>query len=126
MPAKSAPSHLSRRERQILDILYQRGSAGVAEIQAGLPQTPSYSAVRALVRILEEKGHVNHEERDGRYVYAPTISREKASRSAVTPDPELAQAAINAVRQWRYEPALLNGQPIETATTITVNFQLGP
>ena len=83
MPAKNASSHLSRRERQILDILYQRGSAGVAEIQAGLPQTPSYSAVRALVRILEEKGHVKHEEREGRYLYAPKISRAKASRSAV-------------------------------------------
>src|SRR5258708_19816814 len=84
MPVKPAPSHLSRRERQILDILYQRGSAGVAEIQAGLPQTPSYSAVRALVRILEEKGHVRHEERDGRYVYAPKVSRAIASRSAMT------------------------------------------
>lgn len=102
MPAKPAPPHLSRRERQILDILYQRGSAGVAEIQAGLPQTPSYSAVRALVRILEEKGHVKHDERDGRYVYAPKISRAKASRSAVTHlietffngSPEQAMAAL--------------------------------
>src|SRR5260370_14200794 len=102
MPVKRAPSHLSRRERQILDILYQRGSAGVAEIQAGLPQTPSYSAVRALVRILEEKGHVRHEERDGRYVYAPKVSRAKASRSAVTHlvetffngSPEQAMAAL--------------------------------
>jgi TonB family protein len=49
-----------------------------------------------------------------------------ALKPAGSPDPELAQAAINAVRQWRYEPALLNGQPIETATTITVNFQLEP
>ncbi|HXI44447.1 MAG TPA: BlaI/MecI/CopY family transcriptional regulator [Bryobacteraceae bacterium] len=102
MPTRPAPSHLSRRERQILDILYQRGSAGVAEIQAGLPHTPSYSAVRALVRILEEKGHVKHEERDGRYVYTPRVSRAKASRSAVTHlvetffngSPEQAMAAL--------------------------------
>jgi len=83
MSGQPTTSHLSRRERQILDILYQRGSAGVAEIQAELPQTPSYSAVRALLRILEEKGHVKHEEQDGRYVYAPKISRNKASRSAL-------------------------------------------
>jgi BlaI family penicillinase repressor len=58
MSARRSPAHLSRRERQILDTLYQRGPAGVAEIQAALPKSPGYSAVRALLRILEEKGHV--------------------------------------------------------------------
>jgi BlaI family penicillinase repressor len=55
MSARRSQVHLSRRERQILDILYQRGPAGVAEIQAAMPESPGYSAVRALLRILEEK-----------------------------------------------------------------------
>jgi BlaI family transcriptional regulator, penicillinase repressor len=75
--------HVSRRERQILDVLFARGRATAAEIQAALPDAPSYSAVRALLRILEDKGHVRHE-RDGlRYVYLPTLAREKARRSAL-------------------------------------------
>ncbi len=74
---------LSRRERQIMDILYRRGSATAAEVRQELPDPPSYSAVRALLRILEEKGHVRHEARDLRYVYMPVLEREKASRSAV-------------------------------------------
>jgi BlaI family transcriptional regulator, penicillinase repressor len=83
MPAKPPQTHLSRRERQILDVLYRRGPAGVTEIQAGLPKSPGYSAVRALLRILEEKGHVKHRELGARYVYAPTISPDKARRSAL-------------------------------------------
>ena len=83
MPASRSPAHLSRRERQILDVLYQRGSSTAAEIQAGLPDSPSYSAVRALLRILEDKGHINHQERGACYVYAPKISRDKARRSAL-------------------------------------------
>jgi BlaI family transcriptional regulator, penicillinase repressor len=75
--------HVSRRERQILDVLFARGRATAAEIQAALPDAPSYSAVRALLRILEDKGHVRHE-RDGlRYVYLPTLARESARRSAL-------------------------------------------
>ena len=74
---------LSRRERQILDILYQHGRATAAEVQAALPEPPSYSAVRALLRILEEKGHVRHEQDGPRYVYAPTLGRENAKRSAL-------------------------------------------
>jgi BlaI family penicillinase repressor len=75
--------HVSRRERQILDVLFSRGRATAAEIQAALPDAPSYSAVRALLRILEDKGHVRHE-RDGlRYVYLPTLARESARRSAL-------------------------------------------
>jgi BlaI family transcriptional regulator, penicillinase repressor len=74
---------LSRRERQILDILYQHGRATAAEVQAALPEPPSYSAVRALLRILEDKGHVRHEQDGPRYVYVPTLGRENAKRSAL-------------------------------------------
>src|SRR5437762_2745598 len=75
--------HLSRRERQIMDVLYRKGSATAAEVLDTMPQPPSYSAVRALLRILEQKGHINHEERDGKYVFMPTVHREKAKRSAI-------------------------------------------
>ena len=74
---------LSRRERQILDVLYREGKATAAEIQAAIPDAPSYSAIRALVRILEEKGHVRHEEDGPRYVYLPTVSPAQARKSAV-------------------------------------------
>jgi BlaI family penicillinase repressor len=74
---------LSRRERQILDILYQRGQATAAEVQVALPEPPSYSAVRALLRILEEKGHVRHEQDGPRYVYLPTVAHDNAQRSAL-------------------------------------------
>ncbi len=75
--------NLSRRERQIMDILFEREQASAAEIHAGLPDRPTYSAVRAKLRVLEEKGHVRHEEKGLRYVYLPTISREAARRSAL-------------------------------------------
>ena len=74
---------LSRRERQILDILYQRGQATAAEVQSALPEPPSYSAVRALLRILEEKGHVRHDQDGPRYVYLPIVPRDNAQRSAM-------------------------------------------
>ena len=74
---------LSRRERQIIDILYTRGRATSAEVMAALPDPPSYSAVRAMLRILEEKGHVRHEQDGPRYVYAPTVARENAKKSAL-------------------------------------------
>lgn len=73
----------SRRERQIMDFLYQRGRAAAAEIRQGLPNPPSYSAVRAMLRVLEEKGHVKHEEQALRYVYLPTVPRARARRSAL-------------------------------------------
>jgi BlaI family transcriptional regulator, penicillinase repressor len=82
MPRRS-PIHLSRRERQIMDILYQRGQATAAEVQAALPDPPSYSAVRALLRILEEKGHLRHEKQGPRYVFSPSLGRDKARRSAL-------------------------------------------
>jgi predicted transcriptional regulator len=74
---------LSRRERQIVDILYAQGRASAAEVQAALPDPPSYSAVRAMLRILEEKGHVRHEQDGPRYVYVPTVARDNAKRSAM-------------------------------------------
>jgi predicted transcriptional regulator len=74
---------LSRRERQIVDILYAQGQATAAEVQASLPDPPSYSAVRAMLRILEEKGHVKHEQDGPRYVYVPTVARDNAKRSAL-------------------------------------------
>ena len=74
---------LSRRERQIIDILYARGRATAAEVQAALPEPPSYSAVRAMLRILEDKGHVRHEQDGPRYVYLPTVARDNAKRSAL-------------------------------------------
>src|SRR5258706_3922369 len=82
MPRKTRP-HLSRRERQIMDIVFARGEATAAEVGAALPDPPSYSAVRALLRILEEKGHLRHREDGPRYVFVPTEPREKASRSAL-------------------------------------------
>jgi predicted transcriptional regulator len=74
---------LSRRERQIVDILYARGKATAAEVQTALPEPPSYSAVRAMLRILEDKGHVKHEQDGPRYVYVPTVGRDNAKRSAL-------------------------------------------
>ena len=75
---------LSRRERQILDILYAKSSATAAEVRESLPDPPSYSAVRALLRILEEKGHARHETQGTRYVYVPSVPRESARNSALT------------------------------------------
>jgi predicted transcriptional regulator len=75
---------LSRRERQILDILYAKGSATAADVREALPDPPSYSAVRALLRILEEKGHARHESRGTRYHYLPLVPRESARNSALT------------------------------------------
>ncbi|MCP3916616.1 MAG: BlaI/MecI/CopY family transcriptional regulator [bacterium] len=74
---------LSRREREILDIVYARDRATAAEIQDALREAPSYSAVRALVRILEEKGHLRHEREGVRNVYEPTRNHAKAGRSAM-------------------------------------------
>ena len=74
---------LSRRERQIVDILYAQSRATAAEVQAALPDPPSYSAVRAMLRILEEKGHVRHEQDGPRYVYVPTLARDNAKQSAL-------------------------------------------
>lgn len=78
-----ASMHLSRRERQIMDIIYRLEQATAAEVMDRLPDPPSYSAVRAMLRILEEKGHLSHIQDGPRYVYAPTVAPEQASRSAL-------------------------------------------
>ena len=75
----SALAQLSRRERQILEILYERGKASAAAVRQAMPDAPGYSAVRALLRVLEEKGHVRHEEQGPKYVYLPVVARNKAS-----------------------------------------------
>jgi predicted transcriptional regulator len=74
---------LSRRERQIMDILYQRGKSSASEVREAMANAPSYSAVRAMLHILEEKGHIAHRAEGLKYVYLPTIARDKAKRSAV-------------------------------------------
>ena len=76
-------AHLSRRERQIMDILYERGKASAADVRQAMPDAPSYSAVRAMLRVLEEKGHVRHQEQGLKYVYLPVVAATKARRSAV-------------------------------------------
>jgi BlaI family penicillinase repressor len=81
MPANSDP--LTRRERQIMDIIFARGEATAAEVNAALPDQPSYSTVRTLLRILEEKGHLKHREEGPRFVYIPTATRAAESKSAL-------------------------------------------
>jgi predicted transcriptional regulator len=79
----NVPGGLSRRERQIMDILYQRGKASASDVREAMEDAPGYSAVRAMLRVLEEKGHVKHQAEGLKYVYVPVVAREKAKRSAV-------------------------------------------
>jgi BlaI family transcriptional regulator, penicillinase repressor len=79
----SALGGLSRRERQIMEILYQRGKASASEVREAMDDAPGYSAVRALLRVLEDKGHVKHQAEGLRYVYVPVVTRDKAKRAAV-------------------------------------------
>ena len=74
---------LSRREREIMDVIYSAGSASAGEVHRRIPSPPSYSAVRATLRILEQKGLISHEHDGKRYIYRPTVNRSKARRSAV-------------------------------------------
>jgi predicted transcriptional regulator len=83
MSPKETHLHLSRRERQIMNVIYARGAVSVQEVVDLMPDPPSYSAVRAMLRVLEEKGHVRHREDGPRYVYLPTVPRDEASRSAL-------------------------------------------
>ena len=80
---ESGTPQLSRRERQIMDAIYSLGRATAAEVRDALPDPPSYSAVRALLRILEEKGHVRHETEENRYVFIPTVPAERARETAL-------------------------------------------
>ena len=108
----SALAGLSRRERQIMEILYQRGKASAQEVREAMESAPSYSAVRAMLRVLEEKGHVRHQEEGLKYVYAPVVARDKAKRSAVKHlletffggSPEQAVAALLDVSATRLTP----------------------
>jgi predicted transcriptional regulator len=103
------PAGLSRRERQIMDILYRRGHASANEVRDAMEDAPSYSAVRAMLRVLEEKGHVRHQAEGLRYVYLPTVGRDKAKRTAVkhvletffNGSPEQAVAALLDVASTR-------------------------
>jgi predicted transcriptional regulator len=80
---KETNTQLSRREREIMDVIYRSGRATAAEVRDQLADPPSYSAVRALLRVLEDKGHVRHEEDGPRYVFMPTVPRERARASAL-------------------------------------------
>ncbi len=80
---KQMHTNLSRRERQIMDIVYKRAQATAVDVMEDLPNPPSYSAVRAMLRLLEEKGLLKHQMDGLRYVYLPTVSREKARQSAL-------------------------------------------
>jgi len=79
-----ALNQLSRRERQIMDVVYRLGKTSVTDVLERLPDPPSYSAVRALMRILEEKGHLKHEQDGPRYVYLPTVPRDAAQGAALS------------------------------------------
>jgi predicted transcriptional regulator len=74
---------LSRREREIMDVLYRAGSASAGEVHQGIPSPPGYSAVRATLSVLEQKGLVSHEHDGKRYIYRPTLNRNRARKSAV-------------------------------------------
>lgn len=80
---KPSLTELSRRERQIMDILFREGQATASEVQAAMADAPSYSAVRAMLRVLEDKGHLRHEQDGPRYLYKPVVARERAKRSAM-------------------------------------------
>ncbi|MDQ6758246.1 MAG: BlaI/MecI/CopY family transcriptional regulator [Acidobacteriota bacterium] len=99
-----------------MDILYRDGKSSAAEVRAAMPDPPSYSAVRAMLRVLEDKGHVKHQAEGLRYVYIPTVTREKAKRSAVKQlldtffddSPEQVVAALLDVSSTRMTPEELN------------------
>lgn len=80
---KDSPTALSRRERQVMDILYRRGEATVAEVMADLPDPPTYSAVRSILRILMEKDMITHREDGPRYVYLPAVHPDRAADDAM-------------------------------------------
>jgi BlaI family transcriptional regulator, penicillinase repressor len=76
-------SHLTRRERQIMEVLFRLGRATAADVMKALPGDPNYSTVRTQLRVLEEKGHVAHEEEGLRYIYSPVVARATARKSAL-------------------------------------------
>ena len=98
----SLPAELGRRERQIIETVYRLGRATVAQVLAELPDPPSYSAVRGMLNLLEEKGHLRHEQDGLRYVYLPVVAPADASRSAMA----------HVVRTF------FGGSPAEAATAL--------
>jgi BlaI family penicillinase repressor len=84
MTKQNTHDPLSRRERQVMNIIYARGQATAVEIHESLPDPPTFSATRAIIRTLEEKGHIRHEEQGLRYLYLPVVSADKAKRSALS------------------------------------------
>jgi len=84
MKGTNSPMDLGRRERQIMAFIYRRNQATAAEVMAGIDNPPSYSGVRAMLRILEEKGHLQHHRDGARYVYTPTLSPQEAGHSAMS------------------------------------------
>jgi len=76
-------ARLSRRERQIMEIVYRLGRASVGQVVDAMPDAPSYSAVRTIINLLEEKGHLRHVEEGRKYVYTPVVARGRAQRSAL-------------------------------------------
>jgi predicted transcriptional regulator len=97
MPKATAPS-LTRREREIMDIIHRRGRATAHEVLEDLPDPPSYSAVRALLRLLEERGHVKHVEDGQRYVYTPAATRGDARKSALAHVVQTVAALVESPR----------------------------
>src|SRR4051812_556497 len=82
--SETAHDRLSRRERQVMNIVYARGQATAAEVHEALADPPTFSATRAVIRTLEEKGHIRHEEQGLRYIYLPVVPADKAKRSALS------------------------------------------
>jgi BlaI family penicillinase repressor len=82
-PMRTSPSHLSRRERQIMDVIYSRGSATAAEIVGALGEPDADASIRKLIRVLESKGRLTHERRGIEHVYKPTLSKRKATKAAL-------------------------------------------
>jgi predicted transcriptional regulator len=81
--AQKLLTDLSRRERQIMDVIYSKGSATAAEVRDEIPDPPSYSTVRALLKVLEEKGFLRHKQQGPRYVFTPTVKRDRAKTTAL-------------------------------------------
>ena len=117
---------MSKREREIMDVIYKLGRANAAEVHAELPEPPTYTTVRGLLRILEEKGHLRHEQDGQRYVYVPSTPREDAGASLLTHvvstffdgSPSKAMAALLGSREARSEAELQRLQQlIEQART---------
>ena len=77
------PLNLSRRERQILEVIFRLGRATASDVLDHLPDAPTYTTVRGLLRVLENKGHVRHEEEGGKYVYIPTMTKQRAAKSVL-------------------------------------------